>query len=144
MRTASVGVVTILKPLLPPACTCGFLRLSQTHVSACCNMRRTRAQLHRNGRPCLGFRRSVCIFHRFPAHNSDFVYHRHGMEFTKISGAITQGIRHYFGSISGYSNLNMPEGGLTGGFFWHVPWRALDSMRGTHPRCSACTSRLSW
>jgi cytochrome c-type biogenesis protein len=39
------------------------------------------------------------------------------LEFTKISGAITQGIRQYFGSISGYSNLNMPEGGLAGGFF---------------------------
>ncbi len=39
------------------------------------------------------------------------------MEFTRISGAITLGVRQYFGSISGYSNLNMPEGGLTGGFF---------------------------
>ncbi len=39
------------------------------------------------------------------------------MEFTRISGAITQGVRQYFGSISGYSNLNMPEGGLAGGFF---------------------------
>ncbi len=36
------------------------------------------------------------------------------MEFTKISGAITQSIR---GSITGYSNLKMPEGSLTGGFF---------------------------
>ncbi len=39
------------------------------------------------------------------------------MEFTKISGAITQGIRQSLGSMSGYSKLNMPEGGLTGGFF---------------------------
>ncbi len=39
------------------------------------------------------------------------------MEFTKISGAITQGIRQYVGSITRYSNLNMPEGGITGGFF---------------------------
>ncbi len=36
------------------------------------------------------------------------------MEFTKISGAITQGIR---GSIGRYSSLKMPEGGITGGFF---------------------------
>ncbi|MFA4934388.1 MAG: cytochrome c biogenesis CcdA family protein [Candidatus Methanoperedens sp.] len=39
------------------------------------------------------------------------------MEFIKISGAITQGIRQYFGTVSGYSKLNMPEGGLAGGFF---------------------------
>jgi cytochrome c-type biogenesis protein len=39
------------------------------------------------------------------------------MEFTKISSAITQGIRQYFGALSGYSSLNMPEGGLAGGFF---------------------------
>ncbi len=39
------------------------------------------------------------------------------MEFTRISGAVTQGVRQYLGSISGYSKLNMPEGGLTGGFF---------------------------
>lgn len=39
------------------------------------------------------------------------------MEFIKISSAITQGIRQYFGTLSGYSNLNMPEGGIVGGFF---------------------------
>lgn len=39
------------------------------------------------------------------------------MEFIKISSAITQGIRQYFGALSGYSSLNVPEGGLAGGFF---------------------------
>lgn len=39
------------------------------------------------------------------------------MEFIKISSAITQGIRQYFGTLSGYSSLNMPEGGIAGGFF---------------------------
>jgi cytochrome c biogenesis protein CcdA len=39
------------------------------------------------------------------------------MEFIKISSAITQGIRQYFGALSGYSSLNMPEGGIAGGFF---------------------------
>ncbi|MCX9013367.1 MAG: cytochrome c biogenesis CcdA family protein [Candidatus Methanoperedens sp.] len=39
------------------------------------------------------------------------------MEFIKFSGAITQGIRQHFGSMSGYSKLNMPQGGLLGGFF---------------------------
>jgi cytochrome c biogenesis protein CcdA len=39
------------------------------------------------------------------------------MEFIKISSAITQGIRQYFGALSEYSSLNMPEGGIAGGFF---------------------------
>lgn len=39
------------------------------------------------------------------------------MEFIKISSAITQGISQYFGTLSGYSSLNMPEGGIAGGFF---------------------------
>ncbi|MBE0520641.1 MAG: cytochrome c biogenesis protein CcdA [Candidatus Methanoperedenaceae archaeon] len=39
------------------------------------------------------------------------------MEFIKLSGAITQGIRQRFSSVSGYSNLNMPDGGIAGGFF---------------------------
>ncbi|MDP2766394.1 MAG: cytochrome c biogenesis CcdA family protein [Candidatus Methanoperedens sp.] len=39
------------------------------------------------------------------------------MEFIKISSAITQGIRQYFGALSGYSSINMPEGGIAGGFF---------------------------
>ncbi len=39
------------------------------------------------------------------------------MEFIKISGAITQGIRQYSGALSGYSALNLPEGGIAGGFF---------------------------
>ncbi len=34
------------------------------------------------------------------------------MEFIKISSAITQGIRQYFGTLSGYSKLNMPEHGI--------------------------------
>jgi cytochrome c-type biogenesis protein len=39
------------------------------------------------------------------------------MEFIKISSAITQGIRQYFGALGGYSSLNMPQGGIAGGFF---------------------------
>lgn len=39
------------------------------------------------------------------------------MEFIKISSAITQGIRQYFGTLSGYSSLKMPEDGIAGGFF---------------------------
>lgn len=38
------------------------------------------------------------------------------MEFIKISSTITQGIRQYFGSFSGYSSSNGSGKGLTGGF----------------------------
>jgi len=37
-------------------------------------------------------------------------------EFIKLSSAITQGIRQYFGALSGYSSINMPQGGVAGGF----------------------------
>jgi len=38
------------------------------------------------------------------------------MEFIKLSSALTQGLRHSLGSMSGYSS-RVPEGGLVGGFF---------------------------
>lgn len=37
------------------------------------------------------------------------------MEFIKISGALTQGLRQRFGAVSGYSS-KAPQGGLAGGF----------------------------
>ena len=37
-------------------------------------------------------------------------------EFIKLSSALTQGLRHSLGSMSGYSS-RVPEGGLIGGFF---------------------------